>query len=169
MWIKLSLKTTTNVNHTRTSGSMESYNRTLLSSPRLYVTDNKNHRDTLVQPLIYAYNCQPRRSTNVSPFSLTLTRHLLGPVTNNRPTVPPSDALKQTTPKTLRLRVLAELHKISLSVLGNLRQNQCLYKNVMTQTFKWCHGSLLDNWCTWTVHYWSLYLPTAMLTCIINY
>lgn len=124
---------------------VERYGKTLASGLQLYVTNNQQNLDIFIQPLTYAYNCQPHLFINFSAFSLTLTRRPPGQVTIDRQTVLPTDAVAVTAANALRVLVLVQLATLSLMVSSNLRQNRYGYKNVFTAVFGRCLNFLLDN------------------------
>lgn len=90
-------------------------------------------------------------------------------VATDSPTALPKDALTSTAPKALRVCFLAQLHTMSPKLSGKYARISAGIKNGLSKNLERCTMFLLDKWCTWTVKHWSLYLPTATLTTIINY
>jgi len=65
---------TTTTYHPQTNGQVERFNRTLASMLRHYVANDQKDWDDYLPTLAYAYNRCVHRSTNTTPFELTLTR-----------------------------------------------------------------------------------------------
>ena len=61
--------------HPQKNGQAETFNRTLATRLRHYVSEHQRDWDDYVQPLTYAYNMQVHKSTGTTPFDLILTRH----------------------------------------------------------------------------------------------
>ena len=61
--------------HSQTNGHTERYNQALLHRLRVFVNDHHRDWDTLIQPLMYAYNAQVHRTKDQKPFTLALTRN----------------------------------------------------------------------------------------------
>jgi len=65
---------TTTTYHPQTNGQVERFNRTLASMLRHYVANDQKDWDDYLPTLAYAYNRCVHRTTNTTPFDLTLTR-----------------------------------------------------------------------------------------------
>lgn len=120
--------------HPQKYGQVKRYNTTIVSLPRLYVSDSRRNWDLFVQPLSYTYNCQSRGSTDVFPFSMTLTSHPSGPVMIASPAEQPTDSLTAKTPKALSVLFVVQLITMSPKPSQNLRQNHRRHEK-MTEKF----------------------------------
>lgn len=89
---------TTTACHPETKGQLESDTKTIVARLRHYVVEPQNSWDILVQPLLYAYNSQVRRSIEVSPFGLVLKRHTRGAATFDFLSPLPSDLFDNISP-----------------------------------------------------------------------
>lgn len=64
--------------------------------------------------MTYAYSCQVHRSTNVTPFSLTLTREHSSPSDINSTSAVQSDANKTKSAQLLKQRILERLRTMKI-------------------------------------------------------
>ena len=110
--------------HPATNGQAERYNRTLAQRLRHYVSEHQDDWDDFVQPLTYAYNMQVHKTTNTTPFALSLTRHPPEPVID-APTRPPSTA---ANPRGARARTIHALKEALAQASKSSQEAQQRYK-----------------------------------------
>lgn len=93
----------------QTNGQVERYNKRYVSRHWLYTIDNQQNWYMFVPSLAYAYNCQEHRSTNETPYSLTLIRQLFEQTTVVSSSTLPDDATNATNSKFLRQKILLKV------------------------------------------------------------
>lgn len=90
---------TTTAYHPRTNGTTERLNMKINARLRHYGAEHRRDKEIYVLPLTNANNVQERCYTSVTPSSLVLTQHHIGPTTFSAWKALPNDA---TTIKSLR-------------------------------------------------------------------
>lgn len=113
--------------HPRTNFETERLNTTIATRVLHYGAEHYPDRDSLVERLIYSSKNQFHRSTQVTPFGLTLTRPPPGPALGSIPTARPSDRITDL-PK-LHLRVLHRLPYMTGKTGRDLSKAQQRYRH----------------------------------------
>jgi len=140
---------------------------------RHYVTDDPRRWDELLPVLTMAYNCQPRRSTDIAPFELVLPRRIPSLSVRKLPPGTPLTnigTLNDGSPLARKLKVTAKVRQQIPAVVEALQKTQQSYKRNFDSVE---HGSAIPFVGTYPVEHWDsilgIYLRTCRMFCTCVY
>lgn len=96
---------TTKAYHSRINAQVELYSRTIVTRLRSYVANKSERLDKYVQTLVYAYNTQVQKFTNIALFGLVLSPHPPGVTTVSQKPSLTTDSHVETDLRWLRLKL----------------------------------------------------------------
>lgn len=149
----LVLKNLTNTaNHFQTNEQAKRYIRTLIMRLCHCVAVHQRDWDVFVQPLTYVHKSKVNHSIWTAPFSLLLSRHLLGPTPFIRPSALLTDLTNTTVPTVLRSILLHHTAVRRQKTENNLAAEQHRYKDHHDCCVRDTASSGLANGFTFTGH-----------------